>query len=68
MLNFNPYLIMPELFLAAVLIVLFLQSISEGLKDKVSWVIPAALAGAFLAAFSPTGPEFMFYESFRIDT
>ena len=68
MLNFNPYLIMPELFMAAVLVVLFIQSINERLKDKVSWVILAALIGTFLAAFSPTGPEFMFYESFRVDT
>lgn len=67
MLNFNPSLIMPELFMAAILVVLFVQSISDRLKDKVFWVPFAALVGTFLAAFSPTGPEFMFYESFQID-
>ncbi len=67
MLNFNPQLIIPELFMVALLAILFVQSISERLKDKITWVPFAALIGTFLAAFSPTGEEFMFYESYKID-
>ena len=67
MLNFNPSLIIPELFMAAVLIALFVQCLSDRLKDKVSWIVGAAFLGTLLTAFSPTHPQFMFYESFRID-
>lgn len=67
MLNFNPQLIIPELYMVALLAVLFVQSISDSLKDKIQWVPFAALLGAVLAFFSPSGTEYMFYESYRID-
>ncbi len=67
MLNFNPQLIIPELYMVALLAILFVQSISERLKDKIIWVPFAALLGAVLAFFSPSGIEYMFYESYRID-
>ncbi len=67
MLNFNPQLIIPELYMVALLAVLFVQSISDSLKDKIQWVPFAALLGAVLAFFSSSGVEYMFYESYRID-
>ncbi len=67
MLNFNPLLIIPELYMVALLAVLFVQSISEKLKNITHWVPFGALLGAILAAFSPTAPELMFYESYQID-
>jgi len=67
LLNFNPQLIIPELYMVALLVILFVQSISHRLKDKIIWVPFAALLGAFLAGFSPTATEYMFYESYRID-
>lgn len=53
--------------MVALLAILFVQSISQRLKDKIIWVPFAALLGAVLAGFSTTGPEFMFYESYKID-
>ena len=53
--------------MVALLVILFVQSISHRLKDKIIWVPFAALLGAFLAGFSPTATEYMFYESYRID-
>ncbi len=67
MLNFNPQLIIPELFMVAILAVLFAQSISNQHRDKIAWVPFAALIGFLLTAFSTTGPEFMFYQSYQID-
>jgi len=67
LLNFNPQLIIPELYMVALLAILFVQSISERLKDKIVWVPFAALLGAVLAGISPTPNEYMFYESYRID-
>lgn len=67
MLNFNPQLIIPELFMVALLVVLFIQSISRRLTDSIDWVPVAALIGAALAAFSPASGEYMFYDSYRID-
>jgi proton-translocating NADH-quinone oxidoreductase chain N len=67
LLNFNPQLIIPELFMVALLAILFVQSISSRLKDFVGWVPFAALIGAVLAGFSPTSSEYMFYESYKID-
>jgi len=67
LLNFNALLIIPELYMAALLAILFVQSISKRLKDLVGWVPFAALLGALLAGFSPTSTEYMFYDSYRID-
>lgn len=67
MLNFNPQLIIPELYMVALLAILFVQSISQRLKDKITWVPFAALLGAVIAGFSTTDPEFMFYQSYKID-
>ncbi|WP_045216100.1 NADH-quinone oxidoreductase subunit N [Desulfonatronovibrio magnus] len=53
--------------MVALLAVLFVQSISEKLKNITHWVPFGALLGAILAAFSPTAPELMFYESYQID-
>ncbi len=49
------------------LAVLFVQSISERLKNYTMWVPFGALIGAALAVFSPSGPEYMFYSSYKID-
>ncbi len=67
MLNFNPQLIIPELYMVALLVILFIQSISSRLKDFIGWVPFAALLGAVLSGFSPTTSEYMLYEAYRID-
>ena len=67
MLNFNPQLIIPELFMLAVLIALFIQSISPRLTDSISWVPVAALIGAGLSGLISAPEEFMFYGSYRVD-
>ncbi len=53
--------------MVALLAILFVMSLSERFKEKIHWVPLAALIGLVLAIFSPTGPEFMFYESYKID-
>lgn len=68
MLNFNPQLIIPELYMVAVLAILFVQSITDKIKNTISWVPVAAVIGAILTAFSPSSPELMFYESYKIDS
>ncbi|MFW6325574.1 MAG: NADH-quinone oxidoreductase subunit N [Desulfovermiculus sp.] len=65
--NFNPQLIIPELFMVALLAVLFIQSISRRMAETIAWVPVAALIGAALAAFSPANGEYMLYDSYRID-
>ena len=67
MLNFNPQLIVPELYLVAVLAVLFLQSITDWLKEATGWVPLAALFGVVLVCLTSGNGEYMFYESYRID-
>ncbi len=67
MLNFNPQLIIPELYMVGLLCILFVQSISDKLKDKIHWVPYAAFAGAFIALFSSGQSDIMFYNSYKID-
>ncbi len=68
MLNFNPQLIAPELFMVAVLALLFVQSITDWLKEAVEWVPLAALFGALLVFLAPAGSQDMFYGSYHIDS
>ncbi len=67
MLNFNPQLIAPELFMVIVLAVLFLQSITDWLQEATEWVPLASLFGVLLVFMTPGSGEYMFYESYRID-
>ncbi len=53
--------------MVALLAILFVQSISNRLKDFIGWVPFAALLGAVLSGFSPTSSEYMFYDSYKID-
>jgi NADH-quinone oxidoreductase subunit N len=53
--------------LVAVLAVLFLQSITDWLKEAIEWVPLAALFGVVLVYLTPGSGEYMFYESYRID-
>ncbi|WP_035243930.1 NADH-quinone oxidoreductase subunit N [Desulfonatronovibrio hydrogenovorans] len=53
--------------MVGLLSILFVQSISQRLKDKTEWVPYAAFAGAFIALFSFGQSDFMFYHSYKID-
>lgn len=54
--------------MVAVLAILFVQSITDKIKNTISWVPVAAIIGAALTIFSPSNPELMFYESYKIDS
>ncbi|SDB38028.1 NADH-quinone oxidoreductase subunit N [Desulfonatronum thiosulfatophilum] len=67
MLNFTPSLIIPELYMVVLLIVLFVQTVTDKIKDRTDWLAYASLGGVLIAALSMEQSGMMFYDSYQID-
>lgn len=67
MLNFTPSLIIPELYMALLLVALFVQTVTDSIKDRTDWLAYAALGGVVVAALSMSQSGMMFYDSYQID-
>lgn len=67
MLNFTPSLIIPELYMVVLLVALFVQTVTDSIKDKTDWLAYASLGGVVVAALSMGQSGMMFYDSYQID-
>jgi NADH-quinone oxidoreductase subunit N len=66
--NFNPALIVPELYFLLVICGLFIQSIAgEGRTGYIKWVPAAAGLGVLVTLVSQGAGGIMFWDSYRID-
>ncbi|TVR00333.1 MAG: NADH-quinone oxidoreductase subunit N [Desulfovibrionales bacterium] len=65
--NFTPSLIIPELYMALLLVALFVQTVTDSIKDRTDWLAYAALGGVVVAALSMSQSGMMFYDSYQID-
>ena len=66
-LNLKLQFLLPELYLLAIICILFVQSISNNLKDKTKWLPYAAFAGIFVTIFSFGQNGYMLYNTYKID-
>nr|WP_045221479.1 NADH-quinone oxidoreductase subunit N [Desulfonatronum thioautotrophicum] len=65
--NFTPSLIIPELYMALLLVALFVQTVTNSIKDRTDWLAYASLGGVVVAALSMSQSGMMFYDSYQID-
>ena len=67
MLNFTPSLLMPELYMVAMLVTLFAQSLSTRWQERTGWLAPAAAGGLIVTLLSLKNSGLMFYDSYQVD-
>jgi proton-translocating NADH-quinone oxidoreductase chain N len=66
--NINLELLLPECYQAAIVIVLFIQSVVSSPRSRnIAWLPPAAAVGILVAAFSLGMRGEMFWQSYQID-
>ncbi len=65
--NFSIQYFLPEMYMLAMVICLFLQSISQKQRDNVNWVPYASFLGVFLCLFTFGQQGHFLYSTFQVD-
>jgi NADH-quinone oxidoreductase subunit N len=65
--NFSLQFFIPEIYMLAIVVALFFQSISKSLRERTDWVPYASFAGVFLALFTFGQNGSFLYSTFKVD-